>query len=273
VIYVMAAGVPPFDAENELDVLKAVKSGTFAFEPESQWEEFSSGVKDLIKALMTRDPEQRPCINTVMELPRMTQAEDEGAMYMTAKGDDDGKSPSNDHQKNIRIAFALLSEYVGDDQITELRRVFRDLDTEGSGMVNIADCRERLVSMVDGLEGIEELKALLTSDKLSGKVNYAMFLATMTDKRRHIRREAARTVFNTFDIDKNGNVSLYEIAQALTREKELRKEEKGTVNNKEIQAIWDEMREVFGEQEYEDKELGFEDFFKQLPRANLDICV
>jgi len=274
VIYVMAAGVPPFDAENELDVLKAVKAGTFSFEPEGIWEEFSSGVKDLIRALMTRDPEQRPDISTVMDLPRMTQAEDEGAMYMTAKGDGSDKGAVYDHQRTIRVAFAMLSENIGDDQIIELRRIFRDLDANGSGMVNIADCRSSLVGMLNGLSGVEELRDLLASDKLSGKVNYAMFLATMTDKRRHIRREAARSVFNTFDIDKNGNVSLYEIAQALTKEKELRKEEKATVmNSKEIQAIWEEMREVFGELEYEDKELAFEDFFKQLPRANLDICV
>ena len=29
--------------------------------------------------------------------------------------------------------------------------------------------------------------------------------------------EAARAVFNNFDIDKNGNISLYEIAQALAK--------------------------------------------------------
>lgn len=272
VVFVMAAGVPPFDADNELDVLRAVTSGTFSFEPDAIWKDISQDVKDLLLQLMVADPEQRLDIVQVMDHPRMTQAEVDGAFYVPSKGEHHSGG-GDTGQKNIRSAFAKLVDVLSDEQIVQLRIFFRTLDDEGSGMVELADCRLQLQQMVEGAEGADELIALLGSNSLRGKVNYAMFLATMTDKRRHIRREAARAVFNTFDIDKNGNVSLYEIAQAMQKESELKGVKYGTVPPKEVQAIWVEMKEVFAQQELSDVEMAFEDFFKLLPRANLDINV
>merc|ERR1712113_1253544 len=140
-------------------------------------------------------------------------------------------------------------------------------------MVEITDCREGIMRMVSGKGNSEEMIAVLSSDALAGKVNYSMFLATMIDRRREIRREAARAVFNTFDIDKNGHVSLYEIAQALGKDLSWHGNAlKGPlVSEQEVVAIWDEMREVFSDKDLEDKEMSFDEFFKQLPKANLEI--
>lgn len=168
----------------------------------------------------------------------------------------------------------MLGESIDVEHIAELRAMFRDLDEDSTGMVDFSECKDTVLKMLSHNPGADqELVKLLSEDKLGGKVNYAMFLATMTDKRRRIRRETARAIFNTFDIDKNWKISRYEIAQTLSKEQEVDLGKYGTLPHKELQAVWQEMKDVFGgnSAEISDVELSFEDFFKQLPSTNLEL--
>merc|ERR1719335_306799 len=121
--------------------------------------------------------------------------------------------------------------------------------------------------MIKEVPEAEDLLKLFNSGNISGRVNYLMYLATMTDRRRHLRREAARAVFNNFDIDKNGNISLYEIAQALASTDEISLSKASSVSMKEVQKIWLEMRDVFSLQlteKADDQEMTFDEFYKKL---------
>merc|ERR1719281_1983198 len=127
-------------------------------------------------------------------------------------------------------------------------------------MVDTLDCLETLKEMAVKCEGGEVLTAILGDAEFNGRINYHLYLATILDRRRHLRREAARAVFNNFDIDKNGNISLYEIAQALGKHEEISLGKVTTVSYKEVQKIWLEMRLVFAVQpgqHLDDKEMTF----------------
>jgi len=268
-IYIMIAGRPPFDAERNWDVLQAVKSGHFTFEPERVWSDVSTEAKDLVKSLMTKDPKQRLDIHQVMDLPRFVRAETEGAL-ISPSGDNPGASGFLDSLVELRTAFSNLVEKIDDDQIFDLRMLLRDFDTHGSGNVDISDCREDLIGMFSDDENMDEIVNVLQNTALQGKLNYAMFIATMTDKRRHIRREAARHVFNTFCRERKGVASKTDIKQALQAEQKYQRD-CGPISQKELEAVWEEMQEVFISFDDADKELNFEDFFRLLPRANSNI--
>ena len=87
----------------------------------------------MVSALMTHDPEKRPDINSVTGPPRMQQAEPEGAMFSSPKGD--GSNSSRELQKHLRMTFGMLVEKVRDEHIVELRRPFKHLDRNSSGIV------------------------------------------------------------------------------------------------------------------------------------------
>jgi len=273
VIYIMAAGAPPFDAENELDILQAVKEGVVDFEPAAVWAELSADLKDLVSRLLTKDPEQRPSMASVLEHSRLKLAETEGALICPEPGGAASSGAAVGEASQLRTAFTSLVENIDDARIPELRKFFKSVDYAQTGVVNITDCRQGLAQMFQGNEELKDLVQKIESNALTGKINYAMFLAMMTDKRRTIRREAARAIFNAFDIDKNGNISVYEIAQAMGRGDDLKEGCSPNVPLRELRAIWEEMKDVFSSQEFSDRELTFEDFFNQLPKANLGATV
>merc|ERR1719247_3865592 len=168
----------------------------------------------------------------------------------------------------------MLAELISDSQVIDLRNHFKDLDEDDTGMIELQDSVEQVKSMLQDNSEAADLLKLLDTGGVSGRVNYLMYMATMTDRRRQLRREAARAVFNHFDIDKNGNVSLYEVAQALLKDDGIRISKVTQVSLKEIEKIWQEMRDVFvvhKGQQLSDREMSFDEFFKQLPSSSLDI--
>jgi calcium-dependent protein kinase len=280
-IYVMLAGTPPFDADSDILTLQAVKQGTYEWAPEERWDSVSADTKSVITNMLVVDPQKRWDIKKVKKSKVLQAALEDGAMSVCL-ADKQSTSPKGEDDKrkaNFRTVFAMLAEIVTNAQIDSLRNFFKEVDAKevGHGMVDFGSVRQFLLDMVP--DGDETMVQMLMS--VSGKVNYPMCLATMSDKRRAIRRDAAQAVFTCFDIDRNGEVSLYEIAQALARgldpdERFAGRSGTKDISNEEVSMIWDEMRQVFGQLEVcvdkmDDKEMTFEEFFQQLPNSNQDI--
>lgn len=277
-LFTMLAGAPPFNAESEMDILNLVKAGTYAFTPEQTWSNVTKATQDLVRRCLTVEPAKRPDMWGIMDSQAMVEAEAAGAAYTASeKLGRHTTSTSRDAQAGshaVKAAFSLMAEVITDDQVAALRRLFEELDTTESGMVELEDCVDGINQIVKDNADAHELVKVLKNGALVGRVNYLMYLATMTDRRRHLRREAARAVFNNFDIDKNGNISLYEIAQALSKSEGISMSKVSTVSFKEVQKIWHEMKLVFKENhgEMPDREMTFDEFFKQLPNSNKDIA-
>eukprot|EP00927_Polykrikos_kofoidii_P078043 TRINITY_DN74922_c0_g1_i1.p1 TRINITY_DN74922_c0_g1~~TRINITY_DN74922_c0_g1_i1.p1 ORF type:complete len:998 (+),score=197.89 TRINITY_DN74922_c0_g1_i1:62-2995(+) len=273
VLYVMLSGLLPFDLGEDLLSLKAVKSGSYTFEPVEKWREVSKESQQFIEALLVLDPAQRLDANAAMEHPAVVKAKELGADTSEIRREAVARSEvrkTGDTSMTMRRCFTLLAEKITNEQFQEMRDLFRKLDPTGSGMVEFGELRTHIQNMVDDMETASELKEAILN--VVGKVNYTMYLATMTDWRRNIRREAARAIFSMFDIDKNGNISMYEIAQALRKGDcgvDLTK--KKDVSKEEVSKIWQEMRQTFGEQVLEDKEMDFDEFFRELHKSTQDV--
>lgn len=68
IIFIMLGGYPPFYAESPRELLRLTKKGEFEFDPE-YWKDISSGIKDLICALLTTDPNKRASADEILEHP------------------------------------------------------------------------------------------------------------------------------------------------------------------------------------------------------------
>ena len=60
ILYTILCGLAPFEGENNDEIIEKVKIGHFEF-PKVCWKDKSPEVKDLIKKLLTKDPEKRIC--------------------------------------------------------------------------------------------------------------------------------------------------------------------------------------------------------------------
>ncbi len=58
IMYIMLCGYPPFNGNNDNDILKAVQSGEFSF-PEEDWQVISEDAKDLIRQMLVKDYKHR----------------------------------------------------------------------------------------------------------------------------------------------------------------------------------------------------------------------
>lgn len=61
-------GYPPFNGKNDSEIFKKIKSGKFSFSG-FEWLKVSKEVKNLIKKMLTLDPNDRPSAKEVLRDP------------------------------------------------------------------------------------------------------------------------------------------------------------------------------------------------------------
>lgn len=59
IMYILLSGSPPFDGDQDADILRAVKKGQYSFTA-PVWKQISVDAKNLLKKLLTQDYKARP---------------------------------------------------------------------------------------------------------------------------------------------------------------------------------------------------------------------
>lgn len=241
VLYVMIAGFPPFNMDDDIDTLHAVKAGKYSFEPQAKWNSDADDARNLIKEMLVVDPAARLSSAGVMASAAMEAAAVlHAAALATASTTVYPEDVYDGSAVELRSLFASLADGISDDQFEDLRAFVKELDEDGSGTVGFDGCCEFLRTLCTQMPGGEMLVTRLS--KISGRFNYKMYLATIEDRRRTLRWHAAHAVFALFDLDSNGKVSLYEIAQALGQISENDLPNNDTVSAREVFAVWQEVK-------------------------------
>ena len=65
-MYILLCGYPPFNADNDPEIMKVVEKGKYSF-PDEDWASVSPMAKDLIKEMLILNPDKRfsaeQCLN------------------------------------------------------------------------------------------------------------------------------------------------------------------------------------------------------------------
>jgi calcium/calmodulin-dependent protein kinase (CaM kinase) II/calcium/calmodulin-dependent protein kinase I len=76
ILYILLGGYPPFHHDNQRELFKIIVSGQFEFH-QDYWGSVSEEAKDLIRGLLTVDPEKRLTVEQALAHPWCVKSGDE----------------------------------------------------------------------------------------------------------------------------------------------------------------------------------------------------
>ncbi|KAK2197642.1 bifunctional EF-hand domain/Protein kinase domain/Protein kinase-like domain superfamily/EF-Hand 1 [Babesia duncani] len=225
ILYILLCGFPPFNGQNETEIIKRVQTGKYSFDM-PQWRKVSESAKDLIGRMLTYNPAKR--------ITAAEALEHHWIVYMTRQSSVD--LPSLELSINNMRTFhytqklsqaALL--YIGSKLITKeeskcLTDIFNRMDKNGDGQLD----REELVEgyteylKLKGTPaadldraGIEEQVDHILQDidfDNNGCIDYSEFLTVAMDRKSLMSRDRLEKAFRLFDVDGSGTISCSELS-------------------------------------------------------------
>ncbi|KAH9620078.1 hypothetical protein KSS87_005316 [Heliosperma pusillum] len=190
-LYILLSGVPPFWADSEKGIFDAILQGHIDFESKP-WQSISTGAKDLVRKMLTADPNKRITAAQVLEHPwlRAGEASDkpiDGAVLT--------------RMKQLRV----IAESLPDDEIQGLKQMFANMDTDGSGTITYEELKEGLARLGSKVPE-SEVKALMEAADQdgSGSIDYMEFVTATMHRYRLEGDDPLYKAFQYFDKDNSG---------------------------------------------------------------------
>ena len=218
ILYILLCGYPPFDGDNENDIIKAITKKKYSF-PEEEWKSVSDDAKDLIKHMLC-DPDKRFNAQNVLNHPWI-EKNAPNANNTLAKFNVQSLKDFGNFYKLTKYVLGFIASRVNDEEIEKLKKIFEELDVNKSGTLNIKEIK-------NGIDKMKQEKNLTEEEKddiikhidtnKSEKIEYNEFLAACLEQKIYLREENLLNAFIRLDYDGSEKISKKEIKQALNDE-------------------------------------------------------
>jgi len=243
ITYLLLSGDPPFGGcggpESLMEVRSNILAGRFCFEPREIWDLVSDGAKAFIKKLLVTDPMNRPTA-------RDCQKEE----WIHEWANKDKKAGDNLLNREVVNALVNFKEYSDmrkllcevlsftllPDQITDLRKEFEKLDTDGSGEISLKGLKTVLMrgagsGSLGALteEEIEDIFNAMRVRKSETRIHWHEFIAAGLSQCQVDERNL-RLAFDRLDADHKGFVTFDNIMDMMGRD--------GTESEDEMRVMW-----------------------------------
>ena len=230
IFYILLCGYPPFNGDNDDEILEAVLRGQFDF-PEEDWNTVSDNAKNLIQKMLNINPKKR--LSALEALQDVWFKENEEKSSTDKKLSKSVLKNMKKFKKNRKfekatIAF-IINQLVLKDERNELEKQFKEWDLNGDGVLSkeeIVNGYKKTYGKVDE----NEIENMIKSIDLDGNgvIDYNEFLACTISKDKILRNENLELCFKAFDLDNSGKISLDEIFAIFKR---------GSKENEDIEAF------------------------------------
>ncbi|CDW91278.1 protein kinase domain containing protein [Stylonychia lemnae] len=242
IMYILLCGYPPFKGKNHKEIFDKIKTGKFSFAA-AEWKNVSREAKVMIKKMLTFTPEERVSAHQALEDEWIVQ----NAMRQTQKSLDQFHQPiMNDMMENLKkinvintfhqILFSQIEQklqqavltyfanYMNYDQ--EKRRlleIFQAFDTNGDGQLDYKELLEGYTTYFNGDYERAEIEVTEILEKLdfnhNGNIDYSEFMIAHLNVAQMVHEDKLKEVFNLFDIDHSGTITVDEIKKILGNSK------------------------------------------------------
>ncbi|XP_051139115.1 calcium-dependent protein kinase 29 [Andrographis paniculata] len=215
ILYILLSGVPPFWGETEEVIFEEIRKGYVDLRS-SPWPLISDSAKDLIKKMLTMDPQKR-----------ITAAEALGHPWLKEGGEASDKPMDSAvlirlkqfraMNKLKRLALKVIAKNLSEEDIKGLKQMFINIDTDGSGAITIEELREGLSKLGSNLSESEIQQLMEAADvDQNGTIDYLEFITATMHRHRLEKEENLRKAFQFFDKDDSGFITREELRHAMT---------------------------------------------------------
>nr|XP_009388458.1 PREDICTED: calcium-dependent protein kinase 10-like [Musa acuminata subsp. malaccensis] len=246
ILYILLCGVPPFWAETEQGVARAILRGAIDFQREP-WPQVSESAKSLVKQMLDPDPKRRLTAQQVLEHPWLQNAKKASNVPLgdIVRARLKQFSVMNRFKKK---AMRVIAEHLSVEEVEVIRDMFKLMDTDNNGKVSFEELKTGLQKVGSQLAE-SEMKLLMEAADVDGNgaLDYGEFVAVIIHLQRLSNDEHLRRAFMFFDKDGSDFIELDELSEALADES----------GQTDINVLHDILREVDTDQ---DGRISYEEF-------------
>lgn len=259
IMYILLGGSPPFQGNDTMAVLDAVKRARPTFD-KKEWKGISSEAKTLLKALLIRDPDSRPSAGDALKnvwIPKML-----GTSEVTS-------SLSQNLPTNLRhfammnklkkASLNVIATQLSDHAIRDLKHMFMSMDENNDGTLSVGELKQGLCKAGVSLPpDLNRMMEQIDTDG-SGVIDYSEFMAATLERRKYIAEDVCWRAFKTFDVDSSGSIDRQELGRLLGLD--------DVVDVMQVEVTQKEIDEIMSEVDLNgDGKIDFEEFLEMMRR-------
>lgn len=210
IMYILLSGEPPFHGESPSQIMKKVRNGEYSME-QNTWRFITSSGKDMVKRLMTMDPEKRLTLSEALSHAWW----DDAARNLSPLPTEVVTSIREfERQNNIkRKAIGIIAKGIQDlPEFDHLRHSFENFDHDCDGFISAEELGLALKTLHVAMnsDDLESIVHEIDQDK-DGKISFDEFLAAAVHKEELLNEERLRCAFQYFDVDGSGKIDVGEL--------------------------------------------------------------
>jgi calcium-dependent protein kinase len=218
ILYIMLCGYPPFRGSNDQAVLAQINRGFFSFNGK-EWAGVSSEAKSLIMKMLTRNPLRRPTAQEIFN-DHWIQTRWNSKSHDTLLSIKSIKNlglfrviyiQASKQLQKLAMEY-IASQLISGRDTNDLRDTFIALDTNGDGKLTTEEIKNGFKNAGFNDQDINSIIEFCDGDG-SGCIDYTEFLTATLNWEQVLSREKIEIVFNSFDKNHNGTVTLEEIKE------------------------------------------------------------
>ena len=264
ILYILLTGRPPFDGNDDEEILSNVKKGTFD-KNSYPYPLLSSQSKDLINKLLQYDPKKRISADQAIEHPWFKSAEFKKKDKVNiipvelAKQliQNITKYKSDNILKCAVIAY-LVHHLINTEECIEASKLFIKIDLNCDGKIEKHELIQGFekywgISKDEAIEKVELIFTNIDTD-FNGFIEYEEFVRAAVNPDIFMSQNYLKFAFNYFDRDSSGDITFEEIKKRFIQNSKNVNEEV----DKELKEIFDSI-DING-----DGSISFNEFCKMM---------
>ncbi len=217
IMYILLCGYPPFNGDNDNEILNKIKVGKFVF-PAEEWANVSEEAKDLISCMLRFNPAERLSAAQCLVHPWFQDhlGKKVDAMLSTRCLENMKKFHAERKLQQAALTY-IVNHLLSKEEKNEMLELFQSFDKNGDGVLSKEEIFEGYKASLGEIEARKECERIMSEidiDK-SGTIDYNEFLIAATNRQYVLNKEKLEQTFKMFDKDGNGSISMDEIRSIL----------------------------------------------------------
>ena len=218
IMYILLSARPPFGGEDDNEIMERVAIGKYDLES-PPFNKLSRNSIDLIKRLLTMDPEQRISAEQALNHPWFKEFKSQ-EIYNRINDEDTMKTLVGNLKKYKRTSVIqetalayLVHHFPQIKDVVNSCKLFNQIDKSGDGKITKAELLRGLSERYksDTLENdVEEIYKNLDMDN-NGYIGYEEFVRAAVSKEYFVKDNVLKFAFRYFDKDASGEITFDEI--------------------------------------------------------------